>query len=50
MTLLFKNRCHTAYPIPHERLDAWMVQVCPDAIGSISGKVICADALDKPKY
>lgn len=39
------------YPIPNEHADAWMVQpLRPDAIGSVSGKVICADALNKPEY
>jgi putative acetyltransferase len=39
------------YPIPDEHADAWMVQALrPSAIGSISGKVICANALDKPEH
>ena len=39
------------YPLPHEHADAWMVQALrPDAIDSVSGKVICADALNKPEY
>ena len=39
------------YPIPEEHADAWMVQALePDIIGSVSGKVICADALNKPEY
>jgi predicted N-acetyltransferase YhbS len=39
------------YPIPAEHADAWMVQALrPNLIDSVSGKVICADALDKPEY
>ena len=39
MTLLFKNRCRTPYPIPHEHSEAWMVQALrSDAIGSVSGR------------
>ncbi|MEM9163741.1 MAG: N-acetyltransferase [Cyanobacteria bacterium P01_F01_bin.4] len=39
------------YPIPAEHADAWMVQALrPDVIGTISGKVVCADALNKPEY
>ena len=39
------------YPIPDEHADAWMVQALrPGVIGSVSGKVICADALNKLEY
>lgn len=39
------------YPIPDEHSDAWMVQALrPEVIGSVRGKVICADALNKPEY
>jgi putative acetyltransferase len=39
------------YPIPDEHADAWMVQeLHPGVIGSISGKVICADALNQPEH
>ncbi len=39
------------YPIPDEHADAWMVQALrPDVIGSVNGKVICADALNKLEY
>ena len=39
------------YPIPDEYADAWMVQALrPGVIGNISGKVICADALNKPEH
>jgi putative acetyltransferase len=39
------------YPIPEEHADAWMVQALrPDILGRISGKVVCANALDKPEH
>ena len=39
------------YPIPDEHADAWMVQeLRPGMIGSVSGKVRCADMLDKPEH
>jgi putative acetyltransferase len=39
------------YPIPDEHADAWMVQALrPGPIGSVCGKVICSDALNKPEY
>lgn len=39
------------YPIPEENAGAWMVKaLVPDLIGSVSGKVICSDALDKPEH
>ncbi len=39
------------YPIAHEHSDAWMVRALrPEVIGSVYGKVICADALNKPEY
>jgi putative acetyltransferase len=39
------------YSIPDEHADAWMVQALqPGVIGSISGKVVCADALNKPEH
>lgn len=39
------------YPIPEKDADAWMVQALrPGVIGSVSGTVLCADALDKPEY
>lgn len=39
------------YPIPDEHAEAWMVQALrPDVIGSVSGKVICADSLNKPEH
>ena len=39
------------YPIPDEYADAWMVQAFRSGvIGTVSGKVICADALNKPEH
>jgi putative acetyltransferase len=39
------------YPIPDEHADAWMVQALqPGLLGSVSGKIVCADALNKPEY
>ncbi|MCP4021394.1 MAG: N-acetyltransferase [Desulfobacteraceae bacterium] len=39
------------YPIPVKDAGAWMVQaLCPDIIGNVKAKVICANALDKPEY
>lgn len=39
------------YPIPGKNADAWMVQALrPGAIGTFSGKIICADKLNKPEY
>ena len=39
------------YPIPEKDADAWMVQeLRPDIIGSVQGKVICCNALNKPQY
>ena len=39
------------YPIPDKNADAWMVQALhPNVIGSVCGKVICADTLNKPEY
>ena len=39
------------YPIPDENADAWMVQALrPGIIGTVNGKVICADALNKPEH
>lgn len=39
------------YPIPPEVANAWMVKVLtPVALSGTKGKVICADALDKPEY
>ena len=39
------------YPIPDEAADAWMVKALrSDVIGSVSGKVMCSDALNKPEH
>lgn len=39
------------YPIPDEHANAWMVQALrPEGLGTVSGKVVCADALNKPKH
>lgn len=41
----------TPFPIPEEAADAWMVQeLSPGVIGSIKGKVLCADTLNQPEY
>lgn len=38
------------FPIPEEVADAWMVQALrPNVTGSVSGKIICCDALNKPE-
>ncbi len=39
------------YPIPSEHADAWMVKALRSGvIGSARGKIVCADALDKPEH
>ena len=39
------------YPIPEEHANAWMVQeLRPGVIGRVSGKVKCADMLNKPEH
>ncbi|MCD4804753.1 MAG: N-acetyltransferase [Desulfobacterales bacterium] len=39
------------YPIPDKNADAWMVRVLrPEVIDTFSGKVICADKMNNPKY
>lgn len=39
------------YPIPEKDADAWMVlDLRSGLIGNVSGKISCADALDKPMY
>jgi putative acetyltransferase len=38
------------YPIPSEVVDAWMVQaLCPNIIGTIKGKVMGCDAMNRPE-
>jgi putative acetyltransferase len=39
------------YPIPIKDLDAWMVQALrPGVLDSAGGRVVCADAMNKPEY
>lgn len=39
------------YPIPDKYVNVWMVQeLRPDVIGTHRGRVICADALNKPEH
>jgi putative acetyltransferase len=39
------------YPIPEEHANAWMVQeLRPGVIGRVSGKVKCANMLNKPEH
>ncbi|MDJ1183249.1 GNAT family N-acetyltransferase [Roseofilum casamattae] len=39
------------YPMPESYPDAWMVrELRPGTIASVSGKVLCAKAIDDPKY
>ncbi len=39
------------YPIPDKDADAWMVQpLQAGAVEKYSGKLLCADALNKPEY
>ena len=39
------------YPIPEKHANAWMVQeLHPGVIDSVSGKVRCADMLNKPEH
>ena len=40
-----------SYPIPDRHANAWMVRsLRSGVIGSARGKVMCADALDRPEY
>lgn len=40
----------TPYPIPEEHADAWMVHALrSDVLRSVSGKVVCCNALNKPE-
>jgi putative acetyltransferase len=40
----------TPYPMSQEHADAWMVQALrPDLLGSVIGKVVCCDTLNKPE-
>lgn len=41
----------TPYPILEEQATAWMVQALrPNLLGIVSGKVVCADALNQPEF
>lgn len=41
----------TPYPIPDEHADAWMVQaLTSEGLSKVTGKMVCADALNKPEY
>ena len=45
------NGFSAPYPIPPENAAAWMVQALrPGLLGAVPGRVVCADALDKPEY
>ncbi|MDH3236271.1 MAG: N-acetyltransferase [Alphaproteobacteria bacterium] len=38
------------YPIPENKAGAWMVRALrPGVLGRVRGRVLCADALDKPE-
>jgi putative acetyltransferase len=40
----------TPYPMSAEHADAWMVYALrPDLLGSVTGKVVCCDTLNKPE-
>jgi putative acetyltransferase len=39
------------YPIPDEHAEAWMVQaLVPGLLGRLRGRVVCADALQRPEH
>ncbi len=39
------------YPIPDEHANAWMVrELCSGVIGRVSGRVTCADVLNRPEH
>ncbi len=39
------------YPIPDEVAAAWMVrELSPGLVGKLTGKVLCADAMNRPEY
>lgn len=41
----------TPYPIPQEHIDGWMVMSLKEnIINSLSGQIVCADAINKPEY
>jgi len=40
-----------SYPILEKNADAWMVRALrPNVVGQFQGRVVCAQALDKPEY
>ena len=40
----------TPYPMAEEHAEAWMVRALrPDLLGSVTGKVVCCDTLNKPE-
>ena len=46
-----KNGFDAPYPIPEKNSDAWMVQALrPEVLGAYSGKIVCADKLNKPEH
>jgi len=50
-TQAFKLGFETSFPFPEKDADAWMVQALrPNVIGSVSGRVVCCDALNKPEF
>ena len=39
------------FPIPEKHANAWMVQeLHPGVIGSVNGKMVCADVLNQPEH
>jgi predicted N-acetyltransferase YhbS len=39
------------YPIPEKNAGAWMAQeLRPGVIGTVNGRVLCADTLDRPEH
>lgn len=46
-----KKGLNAPYSIPPKNADAWMVQeLHSGVVGKVSGRVICAEALDDPKH
>jgi putative acetyltransferase len=46
-----KSGFEAPYTIPEKNSDAWMIKALkPDVIGTYSGKIICAEKLNEPKY
>ena len=39
------------FPVPEKHADSWMVRpITPKGLGSVKGKILCANALHKPEY